>query len=106
MPKTKSKKLTWEEKISKQLVGRKIVQVRWMTKEEADESYWDYQPVILILDEGTGQIDRVTETFILKNLLKLKITIILITHRIDYLKNFKKVKIYKIYKGIIKKSHN
>lgn len=64
------------------------------------------KPRILILDEGTGQIDRVTETFILKNLLKLKITIILITHRIDYLKNFKKVKIYKIYKGIIKKSHN
>ena len=42
MPKTKSKKLTWEEKISKQLVGRKIVEVRWMTKEEADENYWDY----------------------------------------------------------------
>ena len=54
MPKTKSKKLTWEEKISKQLVGRKIVQVRWMTKEEADESYWDYQPVLLILDDGTA----------------------------------------------------
>ena len=54
MPKTKSKKLTWEEKISKQLVGRKIVEVRWMTKEEADESYWDYQPVLLILDDGTA----------------------------------------------------
>ena len=42
MPKTKSKThkrygvtLTWEESISKQLVGRKIVEVRWMTKEEA-----------------------------------------------------------------------
>ena len=41
MPKTKSKThkpygatLTWEERISKQLVGRKIVEVRWMTKEE------------------------------------------------------------------------
>ena len=54
MPKTKSKKLTWEEKISKQLVGRKIVQVRWMTPEEAKESYWDYQPVLLILDDGTA----------------------------------------------------
>ena len=54
MPKTKSKKLTWEEKISKQLVGRKIVEVRWMTKEEADESYWDHQPVLLILDDGTA----------------------------------------------------
>ena len=25
-----------------------------MTKEEADESYWDYQPVILVLDDGTS----------------------------------------------------
>ena len=54
MPKTKSKKLTWEERISKQLVGRKIVEVRWMTPEEAKESYWDYQPVLLILDDGTA----------------------------------------------------
>ena len=61
MPNTQSKThkrygvtLTWEESISKQLVGRKIVEVRWMTKEEADESYWDYQPVLLILDDGTA----------------------------------------------------
>ena len=54
MPKTKSKKLTWEEKISKQLVGRQSVEVRWMTPEEAKESYWDYQPVLLILDDGTA----------------------------------------------------
>ena len=54
MPKTKSKTQTWEEKISKQLVGRKIVEVRWMTPEEAKESYWDYQPVLLILDDGTA----------------------------------------------------
>ena len=54
MPKTKSKKLTWEERISKQLVGRKIVEVRWMTPEEAKESYWDYHPVLLILDDGTA----------------------------------------------------
>ena len=54
MPKTKSKKLTWEEKISKELVVRKIVEVRWMTKEEANESLWDYQPVLLILDDGTA----------------------------------------------------
>ena len=52
MPKTKSKTQTWEDKIAKQLVGRKIVEVRWMTPEEANESYWDYQPVLLILDDG------------------------------------------------------
>ena len=54
MPKTKPKTQTWEQKISKQLVGRKIVEVRWMTPEEAKESYWDYQPVLLILDDGTA----------------------------------------------------
>ena len=54
MPKTKSKPQTWEQRISKQLVGRKIVEVRWMTKKEADENYWDYQPVLLILDDGTA----------------------------------------------------
>ena len=54
MPKTKSKTQTWEEKISKQLVGRKIVEVRWMTPEEATEPDWDYQPVLLILDDGTA----------------------------------------------------
>ena len=54
MTKTKSKTQTWEERISKQLVGRKIVEVRWMTKKEADENYWDYQPVLLILDDGTA----------------------------------------------------
>jgi len=25
-----------------------------MTKKEADENYWDYQPVLLILDDGTA----------------------------------------------------
>jgi ATP-binding cassette, subfamily B, bacterial PglK len=64
------------------------------------------KPKILILDEGTGQIDKITETYILKNLLKLKITIILITHRIDYLKNFKKIKTFIIYKGLIKETNN
>ena len=64
------------------------------------------KPKILVLDEGTGQIDRITETYILKNLLKLKITIILITHRIDYLKNFKKIKTFRIYKGLIKETNN
>ena len=44
----------WEQKNSPQLVGKKIVQVRWMTKKEADANYWDYQPVLLILDDGSA----------------------------------------------------
>jgi len=54
MPKTKSKTQTWEDKIAKQLVGRKIVEVRYMTPEESKESYWYYQPILLILDDGTA----------------------------------------------------
>ena len=52
MPKTKLQR--WEDIISNQLVGRKIVEIRWMTQKEAKESLWDYQPVILILDDGTS----------------------------------------------------
>jgi len=54
MPKTKSPTLTWEQKIAKQLVGRKIVEVRYMTPQESKESYWYYQPILLILDDGTA----------------------------------------------------
>ena len=53
MPKTKSTTQTWENKIAKQLVGRKIVEVRYMTPKESKESYWYYQPILLILDDGT-----------------------------------------------------
>lgn len=42
-------------------------------------------PSILILDEGTGQLDQETEIKILKRLLEKKYTIILITHRYDKL---------------------
>ena len=44
----------WQKKIEKQLCGRTIVAVRYMTPEEAKESYWDYQPVLLIIDDGTA----------------------------------------------------
>ena len=37
-----------------QAISRKKDRTSTMvTKEEADESYWDYQPVLLILDDGT-----------------------------------------------------
>ena len=63
MPKTKSTKeireaaeqrYRWQKKIEKQLCGKKIVFVRYMTPEEAESSYWTYQPILLILDDGTA----------------------------------------------------
>ena len=53
MTKTKSTTQKWEDKIAKQLVGRKIVKIRYMTPEESKESCWYYQPILLILDDGT-----------------------------------------------------
>ena len=44
----------WQKKIEKQLCGRTIVAVRYMTPQEAESSYWCYQPILLILDDGTA----------------------------------------------------
>ena len=63
MPKTKSTKeireaaeqrYKWQKKIEKQLCGKKIVFVRYMRPDEAESNYWDYQPIMLILDDGTA----------------------------------------------------
>ena len=44
----------WHKKIEKQLCGKKIVAVRYMTPQEAESSGWYYQPILLILDDGTA----------------------------------------------------
>lgn len=38
---------------SKHLIGKKIVDVRYITKEEMKESYWYSRCPVLILDDGT-----------------------------------------------------
>ena len=63
MPKTKSTKeireaaeqtYRWHKKIEKQLCGKKIKSVSYMTPSEAESSGWYYQPILLILDDGTA----------------------------------------------------
>ena len=60
MPKTKEireaaeQTYRWQKKIEKQLCGKKIVAVRYMTPQEAESSAWYYQPILLILDDGTA----------------------------------------------------
>ena len=39
----------WQKKIEKQLCGKKIVAVRYMTPQEAESSGWYYQPILLII---------------------------------------------------------
>ena len=44
----------WEATANKILLGRKIVSIKWMGEEEADDSFgWSKRPVKLILDDGT-----------------------------------------------------
>ena len=63
MPKTKSTKeireaaeqrYRWQKKIEKQLCGKKIVSVRYMTPEEAESSGWYYQPLLIFFDDGSA----------------------------------------------------
>lgn len=42
----------WTDIASKQFLGKKIVAVRYMSQEEADEMGWDSRPVVLQLDDG------------------------------------------------------
>ena len=44
----------WHKKIEKQLCGKKIKSVRYMMPSEAKASGWYYQPILLILDDGTA----------------------------------------------------
>ena len=44
----------WQKKIEKQLCGRTIVSVRYMTPEEAESSAWYYQPLLIIFDDGSA----------------------------------------------------
>ena len=66
-----------------------------------------HQPQLLILDEATSAMDRKTEQFVLKLLMKLKssMAIIFITHRIHILKNLCD-RIYLLEEGTISISGN
>ncbi len=43
----------WSEKIKQLLVGRRIVDVSYMTDTEAEGSGWDFKPIQIKLDDGT-----------------------------------------------------
>ncbi len=43
---------TWTKVAQEQLLGKTIVAVRYMSREEADEIGWDNVPVVMQLDDG------------------------------------------------------
>lgn len=42
----------WLGVASKQLLGKRIVKVRYMSQEEVDELGWNSRPVVIQLDDG------------------------------------------------------
>jgi hypothetical protein len=45
--------LDWIKKISKLLVGKKIVKIQYMTKKDAEEQGWYRRPIQIRLENGT-----------------------------------------------------
>jgi hypothetical protein len=43
----------WDDEASQRLVGRKIVEARYLTRDEADGMAWLHSSVLLVLDDGT-----------------------------------------------------
>ena len=44
--------IDWQKKAEKQLLGRKIVALRWLSSEEAEGMDWWNRPIVLLLDDG------------------------------------------------------
>ena len=43
---------SWTQRVAEKLVGRKIVKVRYMDEQEAEDSGFDSRPIVLVLDDG------------------------------------------------------
>tara|TARA_R100001594_G_scaffold149610_2_gene207938 strand:+ start:1908 stop:2198 length:291 start_codon:yes stop_codon:yes gene_type:complete len=43
---------SFENQMRVKLVGRKIVEVRYLTKEESDSFGWSYQPLVIYFDDS------------------------------------------------------
>ena len=48
----KDYEMHWLKEAKEQLMNRQIVDVRYMTKEEADDMDWYCRPVVMVLDDG------------------------------------------------------
>ena len=44
--------MRWLKEAKEQLLGKKIVDVRYMSQEEADDLDWTERPVVIHLDDG------------------------------------------------------
>ena len=48
----------WQKTSKKWLVGKKIVDCRYMSNDEMNETLWNNRPICLLLDDGTWIIPQ------------------------------------------------
>ena len=49
----KELKTEWGRRATKHLVGKKIVQVRYLNKKEMDDLGWDQTPLVMFFNDGS-----------------------------------------------------
>tara|TARA_R100000808_G_C2054805_1_gene88786 strand:+ start:254 stop:547 length:294 start_codon:yes stop_codon:yes gene_type:complete len=52
----------WEATANKILLGRKIVKIKWLTEDQAEQEFgWRKRPVMLVLDDGTEIVPQMDD---------------------------------------------
>ena len=52
----------WEATANKILLNRKIVKIKWLTEDQAEQEFgWRKRPVMLILDDGTEIVPQMDD---------------------------------------------
>ena len=52
----------WETTANKILLNRKIVKIKWLTEDQAEQEFgWRKRPVMLILDDGTEIVPQMDD---------------------------------------------
>ena len=52
----------WETTANKILLGRKIVKIKWLTEDQAEQEFgWRKRPVLLQLDDGTEIVPQMDD---------------------------------------------
>lgn len=52
MPSSEKLKQKWSKDATKQLAGKVIKEVRWMTEEEVQASHWGRSAPVIVFDDG------------------------------------------------------
>ena len=48
-------------------------------------------PRVIILDEATSALDNMTQTAVMENIRKMKVTVVMVAHRLSTVENFDRI---------------